>query len=112
MSLVFGRYMAHFKQTKRRGEMMDNLKDIYDSINDLDELDQYISGLHKANESLRAELIEADSQNDSLRQANNMLREALEMKTDNTSSMVYGFLLGSILGTVVSIFASKIPLGE
>ena len=84
---------------------MDNLKDIYDSVNDLDELDQYISGLHKANESLRAELLEADSQNDSLRQA-------LEMKTDNTRSMVYGFLLGCILGTVVSIFASKIPLGE
>lgn len=91
---------------------MDNLKDIYDSINDLDELDQYILGLHKANEALRAELLDADSQIDSLRQANNMLREALEMKTDNTSSMVYGFLLGCILGTVVSIFASKIPLGE
>lgn len=93
---------------------MNNLKDIYDSIDNIDELDQYISGLHKANESLRSELLEADSQNDSLKQANEMLREALEKKTEDTSTtaMIYGFFLGCILGTAISLFASKIPIGE
>lgn len=93
---------------------MNNLKDIYDSIDNIDELDQYISGLHKANESLRSELLEADSQNDSLKQANEMLREALEMKTEDTSTtaIIYGFFLGCILGTAISLFASKIPIGE
>lgn len=93
---------------------MESLKDIYDSIDNIDELDQYISGLHKANESLRSELLEADSQNDSLKQANEMLREALKMKTEDTSTtaMIYGFFLGCILGTAISLFASKIPIGE
>lgn len=93
---------------------MNNLKDIYDSIDNIDELDQYISGLHKANESLRSELLEADSQNDSLKQANEMLREALEKKTEDTSTtaIIYGFFLGCILGTAISLFASKIPIGE
>ena len=93
---------------------MENLKDIYTSINTMDELDQYIADLHRANESLRSELLEADSQNDSLKQANEILQEALIMKTEYTIStaIIYGFFLGCILGTAISLFASKIPIGE
>lgn len=93
---------------------MENLKDIYASINTMDELDQYITDLHSTIESLRSELLEADSQNDSLKQANEILQEVLKMKTEDTSTatMIFGFFSGCILGIAISLFASKIPIGE